>query len=297
MLDRIDRWLQKQNIPRRIAVLILIMTTPIVVATVAVIPNILGNRADRYLEDIWLYLSSSHPVPGWVPTTVILLLYIGIIAGLILFGNLTYARDEAQGKHRRASLIVDLALLQSAVLTKMIARKRGNVVIQRLLTDFLIRAVEAFGEGVYRASIMRPDRNSEYLAIWAYRGLNPSTLPNRRYNISRTYTAKRGVAGYAFVNRTLVLDRIHKDSSGQWMGQHSDFMPADPSSMDEPRYKSFVAAPIRNFDGLPVAVLCIDSNRVEAFDDTEDLYMIDNMAAAIGPVILAYYALRPDDAR
>ena len=296
MVERIRIWLVKHNISPPFAWAVLLLSVPVVALIGWAVVGVVGNRADDYLEKSVTYLMANQSVPGWWSILLYLVIYIGLIIGLFVIGQQVSMRLQAQGKYRRANMVLELALLQLAVLVKMLAIRRGKILIVNILDEFLTESVTAFSEGVYRASVFRPDTDGKYLEVWSYFGYDPTKLPNNRYSILPTYTGKRGVAGYAFRERCIEHDRISRQPDGKWMGVHPHFVPTG-SAMHEPRYKSFVAAPIKDSAGIPRAVLCIDSDRPDAFDDAEDLLMVDNMAAAIGPVILAYYVLRPSDAR
>jgi hypothetical protein len=296
MFEKISNWLRKHDIPQPIAWVVLVMLMPLLVFITLAIPGVVSNRSDKYLEDIIRFLTINQPAPGWLLVLIATLVYLGVIINLVVIGKQLSMRVQAQGKHRRASKVLDLSLLQLAVMVKMLANRNSTIDIENILNSFLTASVPAFSEGVYRASIFRPNTAGDYLEVWSHFGYNPDRLPNNRYCVAPTYTGKRGVAGYAFLERSLEYDRIRRQSDGKWMGEHTHFM-ATGNAMHEPHYKSFVAAPIKDSQDITRAVLCIDSDHVDAFDDVEDLVMIDNMASAIGPVILAYYELQPADAR
>lgn len=237
----------------------------------AIVYGIIGNRADSIFVSLLanIRLSLSANAWPWILSLSILLISTGMIYYLLLYNRaLKHTFDI-----NRSEIEIDGSLLR--LLASWISSQNKEEEMKRMLMHLLHNVMANFHGDVYRASILLPDQQGEYLKIWTHHGMSQDTVDQVKFYIGTNpdRITEQGIAGQVFLDGTLRLAHMKQLKNGTWICDCAGFM--QPRNQHLRHYKSFICVPImgiasgggaRGHTTTCLGVVCFDSFHHKTFD-------------------------------
>jgi hypothetical protein len=282
------------------------LTTKVKVGIAALISlaiaGIVGNRADA------IFLWSTERAPGLVgsalgsPWTLLTVAascaMLGLLLGWRLRGRaaspreraLTARVDELEAIGQKAELLLRLDAVLIRSVPELLNRQQREQTIRLLTRDWLKECAMVFAPDVSRATLLRP-RDADWLVPWESFGMPESSLRHRQFYIGSEAdpSHRRGIAGAVFVggrHRVIHVDLV----GGVWQADDPEYIEFEQTPF--PRYRTFVAIPIRSERDEVIGVLCRDSKTPGIFDQEPLTGLLLALGQRIGMAINLYEILQ-----
>lgn len=230
------------------------------------IAGIIGNRADAIFIELFLQLSTPLGEPLWVLGFIFLIVVIPLVIFLIRYRN----------AHQLASKLNELDDSLLLLLSQLDVNPDREGALNLIVDKFLEDTLALFADGC-RISILHPDpKKPDYLMIWQSLKLPVETVKRTRFYIGQDNEKWQGVAAKTFIEGKYRIVHLFKKNGGY----HADdpdykfFVPKRP----KPSYLSFITVPIKDHNEKCIAVLCVDSDTLTAFDSLK----VQQLLLAVG---------------
>jgi hypothetical protein len=173
------------------------------VITIAV-EGIIGNRADVLFVEGASWISSSvnqNAIP-WI--ALVLLLMLSAVESFYLLQHIKLLKLAL----RRTNKMVELDSSLLRVLASWIPTTKRDQEAKRILREVLHDATTEFDDSTYRAAVLIPDANEEFLTCWSSYEMPQDSIENMQFyigNNAQMKVEKGGVAGEAYMNEKIII--------------------------------------------------------------------------------------------
>ena len=215
------------------------------VITIA-IEGIIGNRADSFFVEGSTWVSGSinqNSIP-WI--VIALLLILGTIENFYLLQHLKLLKLVL----RRTNKMVELDSSLLRVLASWIPTMNRDQEMKRILREVLHDATTEFDDSTYRAAVLLPDLNGEYLTCWASYEMPQDSIENMHFyigNDAHIRAEKGGGAGEAYINEKVIIGHVEKINNVWICTDYNSYRKFNGSRFVSP-YQSFANVPILGLD-------------------------------------------------
>ncbi len=295
MFKQLRQWQQKRRIGNVIYGIILGIVSSLIAAAIVTNYSLVVEPARK------LVLANL----GWLIAFGILLV---AAIGTNLYRDLAWQRDREAWRNNLADLsskletlttnlgwgdqLLEIVSLLLSRLPKLIAPKdlhSYDKASHSFMHDLLADATQLttnITPGVYGASLYRPDEKKVQLTIWEAYQVSEDSRRNALCYIGPRTDIKRGVAGECFCEKTVLV--AHKtnqiDKNKDWVFDRESYLHFGKP----PVFESFICVPVLTVSDECLAVLCLDSSNVAAFDNIVVQKTLQQLGRIIASIIILH---------
>lgn len=271
-----------------------VLFTIAVFITSAALQGIIGNRADAALTTLigWLTTSIHENALPWF--IVALLIIFSITEGVYFWIHGKVLEQAILRANRMIAL--DASLLRAIASWQPsrtpVDREQQT---QLILRDILRDATTEFNEQVFRAAIVTPNIQGEYLECRVAWQMPPESTNNMKFYIgpdNRMRRERGGVAGEVYLTEKLLVGHMVK-LNDMWICKDCSSYTRFPENRPVQPYKSFVNVPIIGADPSTASsrtkcfgVICFDSPYEKIFDSDASKEILSTVAQRVAAALI-----------
>ncbi len=254
------------------------------------ISGIIGNTAYASSSSLWSIIVKSIQTNAW-PWYITAL--VTVIA-LVFFLQTLSLKGTVKVTDQIVSL--DDELLRQ--LASAVAQPGLQKAVHRLLERLLCNVTEALPEDPYKASILLPDANREYLHICMNFQMSVESVQRTRFYIGGDENKKfeRGTAGLTFLDQQVRLGHIVRNGH-DWKWEAEGYIPFGEKN-PYPSHQSFISLPIIGIDlaspkrkASCLGVVCFDSTLPDIFDSAQTQKVLQTLVRRIAVALIVQASL------
>lgn len=276
------RWPERRLLRRTVWGVIVIAVGGGVLAILRYVAGgIIGNGAYALLPSIWSSISKAIEVDIWPWLITLIVLLIGI-------SGMLYYWQQSRLLKNTLNTVNEIVKLDDSLMRQLVSATSApdlKIARRRVLERLLQNATEAFPEDAYKASILLPDINEEYLEISASYQMSNESIEKARFYIGKDENkiSQRGTAGLTYLDEKVRVGHVkHKEEgfqakknkrkSDSWEWNAEGYI-VFGEKRPYPSHYSFIAMPIIGVDqSFPAekttcfGVVCFDGYDPRVFD-------------------------------
>ncbi len=217
------RWLS----PKRVA----FISTILGFIGVAIVTGIIGNRSDAFLLLTWEVIDKS---PAEILSSIIAL-FSALFASTVFFfwryskqqshaklselatqlSEMETKLSELSNKVNQEDFLLDTADSLLRLIPDLISTQDLDDEMHKIIQQILYKVTQSFTSNIRRCLLFLPDEKFEYLSIWDHYGwMEQKEREQKKFYVGPAKPGwQRGIAGEAFVNRTLLDAHITVEDS------------------------------------------------------------------------------------
>jgi hypothetical protein len=256
--------------------------------------GVIGNAAYNLLPSVWEVAIRSIQANTWPWIITLVTILLGLSGMLYLWQQARLLKSALDATDQMVKL--DSSMLRQ--LSSSVTSSDLNDEMHRLLGQLLQNATEAFPEDAYKAAILLPDANQEYLRMSASYQMSAESKNRTKFYIGKDENRKseRGTAGLTYLDEKVRVGHIIRKKNGwEWSAEGYIYF---GNQRPYPSHYSFISIPITSTDpsaptGKPecVGVVCFDSHSAKTFDTLRIQKFLQTFVLRIAAVLTLFAQL------